>query len=386
MKVVSIVTTNHSLAFDDRVNKECKTLIEMGLEVDIIALESENKKSKGVTKYGANFITLHLFSRKYFRSGKMLPLKLLEWNFRILIILISKKWDVLWLNDFDGIGTLFYARFLKFFFSKKKIIWDHHELAPQGLINSFIYRKLIYWSDTIIHANEERVQFTTDKLPERLHHKFYVVENYPGIDFMNAQSQNPDIDFENWLRGDPYVLFQGAALTFRMVLECIAAIHEISDIKLVILGPCEDKVKDMINYKWPSYEKKVFITGWTLQSNFYQYMDKAIASLVFYENIDDNHWLCAPNRFYNAILRNVPVICGPNPPMKRIVEDLQVGVSCENNGKDYIEIAKAIVFIRDQYDFFKSQCEKAKMKFVWSNQSNVFKDIFADINELNTKS
>jgi hypothetical protein len=376
MKVISIVTTNHSLAFDDRVNKECKTLIEMGLGVNIIALESENKKSIGVTDYGADFITLQLFSRKYFRSGEMLPLKLFEWNVRILIILISKKWDVLWLNDFDGIGSLIYARFLKYFFSKKKIIWDHHELAPKSLIDSFIYRKLIHWSDVILHANEERVEFTTDKLPKRLHHKFYVVENYPGIDFMNAPSQNPDIDFEIWLKEDDYVIFQGAALTYRMVLECIAAIYETPDIKLVILGPCEDKVKNMIIDRWPEYAKKVFITGWTPQSNFYQYMDKALASLVFYENIDNNHWLCAPNRFYNAILRNVPVICGPNPPMKRIVEDLQVGVSCLNNGKDYVEIGRAIVLIRDQNEFFKNQCGKAKLKFVWPNQSNVFNEIY----------
>lgn len=375
MKVVSIVTTNHSLAFDDRVNKECKTLIEMGLEVDIIALESENKISKGVTKYGANFITLHLFSRKYFRSGKMLPFKLLEWNLRILIILISKKWDVLWLNDFDGIGTLFYARFIKYFFSKKKIIWDHHELAPQGLINSFVYRKLIHWSDVVIHANEERVQFTTNKLPNRHHYSFHVVENYPGIDFMNAKSQNPNLDFENWLKGDNYILFQGAAVTYRMVLECIAAIHEIPDMKLVVLGPCDDEVKKIINDRWPRYEQKVFITGWTPQSDFYQYMDKAIASLVFYENIDDNHWLCAPNRFYNAILRNVPVICGPNPPMKRIVEDLKIGISCKSNGKDHIEIAKAIDLIMEQHDFLKSQCEKVKPKFIWQNQNKVFMEI-----------
>jgi len=379
MKVVSIVTTNRSLAFDDRVNKECKTLIEMGLDVDIIALEGYNKLSKGVTKYGANFITLHLLTRKYFRSGSMLPLKLLEWNFRILAILISKKWDVLWLNDFDGIGTLFYARLLNLFSSKKKIIWDHHELATQGLINSFIYPKLIHWSDVVIHANVERVQFTIDKLPKKLHNKFCVVENYPGIDFLNAQSPNSNVDFENWLKGDDYVLFQGAALTYRMVLECIAAVYEIPDIKLVILGPCEDEIKDLIINRWPRFEQKVFITGWTPQSDFFQYMDKAIASLVFYENIDDNHWLCAPNRFYNAILRSVPVICGPNPPMKRIVEDMKIGICCKSNGKDHIEIASAVSLVIEQNDFLRSQCEKVKYKFIWQNQNDIFKDLVEEI-------
>lgn len=96
-------------------------------------------------------------------------------------------------------------------------------------------------------------------------------------------------------------------------------------------------------------------------------MDSAVASLVFYENIDTNHWLCVPDRFFNAILRCIPVICGSNPPMKSIVEVDGVGISCESNGEDFKEIIAAVIKIRDDQQEFRKRCESAKFKFVCQN-------------------
>jgi len=377
MRIVSIVTTNHSLDFDDRVNKECESLVKMGHEVDIIALETHNEISKGLTKFGASFQTVRLITRKYFKSGKGLPAKLMEWNFRVLILLTRKKWDAIWLNDFDGIIALVYARVIKLFFPKKRIIWDHHELVPERFLRSLFYRWLISFSDVVIQANKDRVRYTQSHLPEKYHSKFIVIENYPSIDFMTSKVESIDQIFETWLNGYKYCLFQGAALTYRKVLECIECIYSIPDMKLVIMGPCDDATRNTIKTKWPDYESRIFITGWTAQKDFYGYMDGAVASLVFYENIDTNHWLCAPNRFFNAILRGIPVICGPNPPMKNIVEIDGVGISCDKNGEDYKEIAAAIIKIRDNQQEYRKRCEAAKLKFVWQNQEDLFGQLLA---------
>jgi hypothetical protein len=139
------------------------------------------------------------------------------------------------------------------------------------------------------------------------------------------------------------------------------------------LGPCDDQTLTLIAKRWPTYPDKVFITGWIPQSSFFAYMDKAIVSLVFYENIDSNHWLCAPNRFFNAILRGIPIICGSNPPMKRVVEEDGVGVFCNSNGEDYTEIASCIKVIRKDQKAYKKRCISARNKFVWENQEDQFK-------------
>lgn len=380
MKVISIVTTNHCIAFDDRVNKESISLMQRGFSVQFIALEAKNEKGKGTTPLGASFQTIRLLARKYFPSGKAIPIKLLEWNIRILFLLLKRKWDIIWINDFDGMIAIPYARFIKFFRPSRKIIWDHHELAPERLLNSRFYRWLIGGCDIVLQANAERIEYTVQKLPQKYHSRFFVVENYPGIDFMNTTEQQIDPIFYNWLAGNQYCLFQGAALTYRKVLECVDAVRSLPEMRMVIMGPCDDKTRETIKVLWPDYETRIFITGWVAQSVFFRYMDKAITSLVFYENIDTNHWLCAPNRFYNAILRGIPVICGPNPPMKRIVEKDLIGISCLANGDDSVEIAEAIIKIRDSYSIYKSNCLKVRNQFVWQNQESVFTRILSDIN------
>jgi glycosyltransferase involved in cell wall biosynthesis len=161
-------------------------------------------------------------------------------------------------------------------------------------------------------------------------------------------------------------------LTYRKVLECIQAVLSLPEMRMVIMGPCDDQTREMIRTRWPDYKSRIYITGWVAQSVFFRYMDKAITSLVFYENIDTNHWLCAPNRFYNAILRGIPVICGPNPPMKRIVEKDLIGISCLANGEDSVEIAAAIIEIRDNYPKYKNNCLIVRNQFVWQNQEAVF--------------
>ena len=375
MKIVSIVNTNYSLPFDDRVNKECHSLIKQGHKVDIIALENTNLNSNGITNYGAHFQILKLLSRKYFSSGKFVPLKLLEWNIRIIRILFFKKWDVLWVNDFDSILVIIYAKLIKIIHTNRKIVWDHHELFPDRLIKSKIYQLLLSFCDLIIHANIDRVEYTLSKISNKNQSKYCVLENYPNTAFLEVEVQSLNIDFYNWLNGSEYCLFQGSALTYRKVVECIDAIYQVDNVKLLIMGPCDDKTMNLIQSRWPSYKDKVFITGWISQVHFFQYMDKAIASLVFYENIDTNHWLCAPNRFFNAILREIPVISGPNPPMKRIVEGDRIGIICENNGENVSEISSAINTVKNQNLEFKSRCHDVKYKYTWESQQQFFEKI-----------
>lgn len=291
------------------------------------------------------------------------------------MLLFFKKWDVIWVNDYDGISAILYGRIIKLVFPKKKIIWDHHELVPNGFLNSIFYRWLIYSCDIIPHANSDRVIYTKSKLPNKYSSKFVVLENYPDKNFAQMQKKHVDDDFHLWLAGSEYCLYQGAALTYRKVMECIEAIYAIDDLKLIIMGPCDEQTHSLIEQRWPNYREKVFITGWIPQSSFFSYMDEALVSIVFYENIDTNHWLCAPNRFYSAILRGIPIICGPNPPMKRVIEEDGLGEICFKNGEDYKEITVCIKKVRKNHGEYRRNCLLARNKFVWENQEALFKKI-----------
>jgi hypothetical protein len=64
MKNILMIIKTSGLAYDDRLRKECGTLVKLGNCVKIIALEYEDKRNKGVTEDNVPFQTISLFTRK----------------------------------------------------------------------------------------------------------------------------------------------------------------------------------------------------------------------------------------------------------------------------------------------------------------------------------
>ena len=64
------------IEFDDRVRKEAQTFQKMNQRVKIIVLENSNKKSKGVSSFGVDYIGIRLLSRIILPHKKFIGIKL----------------------------------------------------------------------------------------------------------------------------------------------------------------------------------------------------------------------------------------------------------------------------------------------------------------------
>lgn len=374
MKILCFIG-GYGLAYDERQRKEAIELQMLGCEVEIIVAEPSNNAEKGKTSYSIDFQSISLFTRKYLPKKRFLIVKAIEMHLRLFFIFITKKWDVLWVHDHDMAPLLLYGWFSRLLFQKKKIVWDQHELGPEKFFTKALYHTLLGIPDIIIHANHERADLLKQYVPKKISAKFRIIENFPEHEFIQASANRINPDFKSWLNGSRYVLFQGIAAHHRKVMESIQAIHFFDDIKLLILGPCNEETKVEIEKRWPNYKQKVFITGWVNPDMFLEYMDQSIASLVFYENLDLNHWLCAPNRFYNALLRGIPIISGANPTMANIVTKYNCGIVCQENGNNPNEIYVAIKHIMSSLDLYRSNCLRIREQYTWESQKEVFKTI-----------
>ncbi len=373
MKVLCFIG-GYGLAYDERLRKEAIELQLQGCKVEIIIAEPLNKAEKGKTIYGVDFQSVSLFTRKILPKKRFVILKATEMHLKFFFIFLTKKWDILWVHDHDMAPLLLYGWFIRLF-SQKKIVWDQHELGPQMYFNNALYRVLLGIPDAVIHANHERANLLKQSLPSKYCTKFHVIENFPESEFIQSASSNLNYNFDRWLNGSSYILFQGVAAHHRKVMESIEAIHLFDDMRLLILGPCSEEIRIEIEQKWPNYRKKVFITGWVNPEMFIEYMDNAIASLVFYENIDLNHWLCAPNRFYNALLRAIPIISGPNPTMSNIITRYKCGIVCQENGADPEEVYLAIKCIMNEQNLYRNNCLYIREQYTWESQKEIFKKI-----------
>jgi glycosyltransferase involved in cell wall biosynthesis len=374
MKVLCFIG-GYGLAYDERQRKEAIELQMLGCDVEIIVAEPSNKAKRGKTLYGVDFHSISLFTRKILPQKRFLIVKAIEMHLKLFFIFLTKKWDVLWIHDHDMAPLLIYGCVVRFFSKKKKIVWDQHELGSQKFFDNALYHMLLHIPNAVIHANHERANLLKERVPRKCSDNFHVIENFPEYEFIQSLAGKLNYDFERWLNGSSFILFQGGAMHHRKVMESIEAIHFFDDMKLLILGPCSEEIRTEIEQRWPDYRKKVFITGWVNPDMFIEYMDNSIASLVFYENLDLNHWLCAPNRFYNALLRAIPIISGPNPTMANIITEYNCGIVCQENGADPEEIYLAITRIMNERDFYRSNCLRIREQYTWESQNQVFDDI-----------
>jgi hypothetical protein len=99
-------------------------------------------------------------------------------------------------------------------------------------------------------------------------------------------------------------------------------------------------------------------------------------SLVFYKNTSPNNWLCEANRLYQAIDAGLPVVVGANPPMKSIVEGLNVGISVDTDGVDTDKIANGIATLLRSFDNYKKSIEDLKDDIKCDSQTLLLKNTF----------
>uniref|UniRef100_UPI00404A677D hypothetical protein n=1 Tax=Flavobacterium sp. TaxID=239 RepID=UPI00404A677D len=172
-----------------------------------------------------------------------------------------------------------------------------------------------------------------------------------------------------WLNGYNYVYLQGLTGALRYPYNSIASILEATDFKIVIVGSFGDIAsKSKLEQNFGSVLiERVFFAGKVSQLAIPSYLDKAVFSMIFYDNSFPNNEYCEANRFYQAINFGIPVITGCNISMSSVVKKFNLGISLETDGRDIGEIKSSIESLLVDYELFKNNCYKNKETFVWKD-------------------
>ncbi|WP_345857557.1 glycosyltransferase [Shewanella algae] len=370
MNLLMLLKCN-GLAYDDRVRKESVTLSNIGYDISIHVLEDKNKYSSGVIfNDSVKFKKYYLITRKLFRGNQFLILKLLEFFCRF-VFSTFKRYDVVWLHDPLMFVFIPYFYFLKKIGRVDKIVWDQHELPPQYFLRFGLMRRLYKFSmgvvDVRIHANEERALYLNGILEQDYSYK--IVRNFVDESFISEKALPLPKDVLSWLNGEGYFLLQSGAYEVRNFSYLVEAICTSIKMKCIVVGGYDNDYISNLRSKYNNFDDLIFFVGMVPQVRLVDYIDEAKASVIFYNNKEPNSLLCEPNRLYQAISRGTPVIVGSNPPMARIVNELNCGIVLANCGSSVETIIEAFS------EFSKSSihvASSAKNKFIWDSQLKVF--------------
>lgn len=379
MKITHFINTS-GLIYDDRLIKESKTLTHFGVAVDIIAFEARNKKQQGDFE-GIRYKTLRMITRAlYPRPRQMLWLKAIEFNLRLVFALLGKFKHTVWMHNFEMQGGVLLAVLLKRVGFLKGVIWDQHELPPRKVEKRWVFKRIFVYScrkcDYVISANVARLKFLRHTFGNSIGSHHVILNNHPEREIILSDPRSLPQEVSSWIGSSDYILFQGHATYERKILECGRAVKEHGRYKMIVVGPITDEVVEQLRIMFgDDFEDQVYLTGMVPQEQLYVFIDNCLASLVFYGNINPNHWLCEPNRFYQAICRKRPVICGANPPMKDIVTRYKCGYSTTDDGSDYRSIIEGIDYVSTHKRLLELTLEECAQNFLWESNYRTFRTI-----------
>jgi len=374
VKVLSIVLNDFKN--DSRVLKENISLQNAGYEVKVVALHEEGLKEFEEIQN----ITVHrikLKSRTWSKNKAIQLVKYFEFCYRV--ITEYKNSDILHCND---LNTLPIGTIVKKFFNKNvKIVYDAHEYEINDKpdeskyrikIKYFIEKKLIKYADAVLTvsdaiANEYAQLYRIPKPMLILN-----TPPYKSIDKKDIFRKVFNISQDKMI-----FLYQGGLSNGRGIEILLDTFKNNNDGKTLIVfmgsGPLEkDVIAASKEYKNIYFHKAVssdVLLNYTCSADF---------GILFYENNCLNHYLCSPNKMFEYLMSEIPVIVSNLYEMKRLVEEKNIGVVAKYNTSDGLTEAIQKAIELDKIELNKNIL-KVKEIYNWEEQEKVLLKVYGEL-------
>ncbi len=350
-----IISVTNDLISDNRVHKVATSLQQAGF--DVLLVGSKLKNSPKLTrKYATKRIKL-IFGKSFLFYA--------EFNLKLFLYLFFHKTDILLSNDLDTLLANFLVSKLK----KKKIIYDSHELYTEvpELINrpkvQKIWLKIEGFCLPEIKNSYTVCQSISDYYNKKYGINMQVVRNVPVCKKNEIKKKKSD---------KKIILYQGVLNIGRGLEEIINTMLYLDDFKLVIIGDGDIKkeLEDMV--KKQNLGKKVVFLGRKKLEELYKYTIQANLGISIEKNMGLNYYYALPNKIFDYIQAEVPILCADLPEMKKIVKKYDIGeILNSHNPKEIAEQIKSIFANKQQFMNWKKNIKIAKSELCWQKEEKI---------------
>ena len=407
-----IVSVINDLTTDQRVDKICSSLQTMGFDVLLVGRKYKNSLELERT------YRFHRM-RVFFEKGMF---SYVEFNIRLFFFLLFKKKSILLANDLDSL----LPNYLISKIQKKKLVYDSHELFLElpELINRpkkrFIWQKIESYILPKLKNTYTVCQSIADYYNDKYQTNFKVVRNVSVLveisknnietpnskpQTSNSKTQNPRLKTETkeiatlpltmtsetkskksvsslWEDGrwatPKTIIYQGAINVGRGLELMIDTMRYLDNCQFIIVGDGEitTKIKSLIQQKRLS--NKVVLLGKKTPSELKKITPQADLGISIEEDLGLNYHFALPNKIFDYIHAEIPVLVSNLPEMKQVVLDYQIGEIIQDRNPELL--AKQIQSVLDKRsDFWTENLKKARLGLHWKNEEKVLKSIFRNL-------
>lgn len=336
---------------DQRLQRIANTLAANGYSVKVFC-----RKHRSLN-YTNNKFTVQYLSQ-FFKKG---PLFYFFFNIKILFRTLFSRFDIIYSNDLDTLPGCTIGSILR----RKKLIYDSHELFTEvpELINRPIIKFLWQFQERIFIKRAKAVITVSDGVASELS-KRYRINKVEVIRNLPVRTNT-----EAFREKQPTLIYQGALNVGRGIELAIDMMKQLPCYKLLIVGTGDVELKLRKQMLENNLFDRVQFLGQLAPENLRLITPTAWLGLSLEEDMGLNYRYALPNKLFDYIAANVPVLVSDLPEMRKVVEEYEIGIVASS--RNPIELANQIADLFDdkkRYERISKNVKKAAEQLNWQNE------------------
>ena len=367
-----IISTSNDISTDNRVHKVATVLVELGYDVLWVGRELS-----GSMPLERDYATRRF--RLWFNKGVLFYANL---NIRLFTFLLFEQFDVLLSNDLDTLLANRWASRLR----GKKLVYDTHEyfLGVPEIQN----RPIVKWVWGLIEKSifpRLRHVFTVNESIATLYEKDY--RKRPMV-FRNI-SMPPTVTQwksreELGLPDNKFIFInQGSGINVdRCMEEALEAIAQVEGAVLLLVG--KGDAIPLLKQKVASrkLKNKVLFIDPVPYAELLQYTHASDCGLSLDKDNNINYKYSLPNKLFDYIYSDIPVLCSRVVEVAGIVKRYNIGLVV-NNLKPETIAAEMARMVQAPKAHFTPGLNRARQELNWDKEKSILVDFYSRLkNEL----
>lgn len=357
---------------DARVMKEAMTLAGNGYNVRILATMGNNTPETE----DIDGIVIKRIRRKF--QSNTLPGKI-EFTLKFTFAAVRERADIYHAHDLSTLLECYIASRV----NRSRLVYDAHELfadPTKSRVGAFLYsileKCLIKKADLVITVDNYRshVLATTYKLktlPMFLMNVPPLKSFRLGADYI--ASVTPE-DISRLKKNRRIILHQGAIQAGRGggmgLVELVASMKFLDDEYYLLMvgdGPLRKDLEKMAVET--GVDRRICFTGMVSLARLPDYTRLADIGMIVFKNTCPDYYYASPNKLFEYIHANVPVLAPDYPLLKEIVEKYNIGVLLDRIEPEEIAAKIKLAFSdMNNYKGMKENTDAAKRDLNWENE------------------
>jgi glycosyltransferase involved in cell wall biosynthesis len=369
MKV--IVSVINDLSTDQRVHKVCTTLHSMGYKVLLIGRRQRQSLSLAPRRY---------YTRRMFLIFEKGPMFYAFFQIRLFLFLLLHKADVLVANDLDTLLPNYLVSVLK----RIPLVYDTHELfceVPE-LQRKPLKKRIWKGLERRIFPKLSHI-FTVNDSIAGIYSREYgvpvkVVRNVPrfafsAVDMPFASRREFELPEDKKI-----ILLQGAGINMdRGAEEAVLAMEYVDGALLLIIG--DGDVIPLLRKlaARPELAEKVRFVPKLPFAELKRYTQLADIGLTLDKDTNINYRYSLPNKLFDYIQAEVPVMASNLIEVRRIVEEFEIGcIVPDHNPHTIGKMLSSCLGNDTQMKIWKENTKLAGRRFCWENEENELRAVY----------